>query len=165
MKRQWRVVIGFLLMNRYAFAMMDNAQMSVWVNEAIVETYTYNFEDIISRQKEFAKYFTAEGWINYTKALNATNLLDAVKKNKYTVSAVATLPPSIKKIGPQEWEAVMTLLAMYKNPQHQQTQTLEVVMDFIEAPEGQGVRGLAITSFQAKKSKPPCVCSKDINPL
>ncbi len=136
----------------------DNPQLAVWVNEAIVATYTFNYKNYLTRQTEIAVYFTAKGWMAYSSALIASKLPEAVKKNAYDVNAVATMPPSIKIIGNNNWRAIMPLLVVYKNPQYQQKQTLEVTMEFTTAPSGQGVRGLSITSMQSKLIKPPCQC-------
>jgi hypothetical protein len=136
----------------------DDTQLEVWANEAIVATYTFNYQNFLPRQKEIATYFTSNGWIAYTKALNDSKLPDAVQKNDYYVSAVATLPPQVKMIRDNYWQAVMPLLVVYKNPQYQQTQTLEVTIEFVAAPSGQGVRGFAISSLQSKQIKPACQC-------
>lgn len=153
------LALVLLLAGDLVHAAMDKAQMSVWVNEAIVQTYTYQYDDYLQRQKVFSQYFTAEGWIDYIKALNQSKLLDAVKKNKYKVSAVATMPPTITVSAPHHWKAVMPLLVRYKGPEYEQKQVLEVTLDFTEASSKQGVRGLAITSINVKKSSPPCPCS------
>lgn len=144
-----------------AHAAMDNAQMSVWVNEGIVETYTYQYNNYLERQKVFAHYFTGNAWIAYIKALNASKVLDEVKKNKYSVSAVATMPPTITAIDAHHWKAVMPLLVRYNNAQMEQKQHLEMTVELIEAPSGEGVRGLAFTSIQAKKSSPICPCGSN----
>jgi hypothetical protein len=139
----------------------DSSQLSVWANEAIVATYTFNYKNFLERQREIAKYFTAAGWTAYSAALNTSKLLDAVQKNSYFVSAVATLPPNIKMINTVRWQAVMPLLVVYRNAQYQQKQNLLVTIDFTQAPSGQGVRGLAINSLQATVAKP--ACQSDIN--
>lgn len=159
MSCRWIVTFVVLVMAKPALALMDDAQMTVWVNEAIVSTYTYSYSNVVSRQKEIAKYFTANGWIAYNKALTTSQLLSSVNKNKYTVSAVATMPPEIQKVGDDQWKASMPLIVVYKNPTYQQKQILKVVLNFSTASTGQGVRGLAITSFIAQASEPPCPCS------
>jgi hypothetical protein len=136
----------------------DNTSLAVWSNEAIVSTYTFNYQNFLDRQKDIAQYFTATGWINYTKAFNASQLPEAVKKNQYDVSAVATMPPQIKQLHSNYWQAIMPVLVVYKNPQYTQKQTLEVTLEFTASPSGQGVRGLAITSLQSKIKKPACQC-------
>ena len=146
------------------FADTDNTQLAVWANEAIVATYTYNYQNFLTRQKEIGFYFTAQGWMAYSKALNDSKLPETVKKNAYYVSAVATMPPQIKALRNNYWQAIMPLLVVYKNPQYQQKQTLEVTIEFTTAPSGQGVRGLAINSLQATVTKPACQCPEDAHP-
>lgn len=141
-----------------ASAMTDTTQLAVWANEAIVATYTYDYQNFLEQQKQIAFYFTSEGWIAYSKALNDSKLPEAVQKNNYFVSAVATMPPQLKTINDTNWQVVMPLLVVYKNPQYQQKQTLEVTIELTTAPSGQGVRGFAITSLQAKQVKPACQC-------
>ncbi len=136
----------------------DSTSLAVWANEAIVATYTYNYQNFIARQKQIAFYFTASGWIAYSKALNDAKLPEMVKKNDYNVSAVATMPPLIKNLQSNNWQAIMPLLVVYKNPQYLQKQTLEVTLEFTSVPTGQGVRGFAITSLQSKIIKPACQC-------
>lgn len=139
-------------------AAWSDAQLAVWANEAIVGTYSYNYKNFMQQQKDIAKYFTAEGWTSYSNALLASKIPDVVKTNSYFVSAVATSPPTVKALAANHWQAEMPLLVVYKNSQYQQKQTLEVTIDFIQAPTGQGIRGLAIRSLDAKVVKPACRC-------
>lgn len=143
----------------------DNVALSVWANEAIVATYTYDYENFMQRQKEIAKYFTGAAWTAYSAAFQASKLPESVQKNSYAVSAVATLPPEIKEKQVlqgqvRQWEAGMPLRVLYKNPQFQQKQDLFITITFMQAPSGQGVRGLVITSFQSKPMENPCPCGK-----
>lgn len=141
----------------------DRTQLAVWANEAIIATYTFDYKNYLQQQKEIAKYFTADGWIAYTKAINDSKLPETVNKNAYEVTAVATLPPVLTTLDPTHWQATMPILVVYKNPQYQQTQNLKVVLSFTQAPSGQGVRGFAATSLQSKIIQPPCVCVQQEN--
>lgn len=145
-------------------AQPSEAALSVWANEAIVATYTYNHENFLQRQKKIAKYFTSKGWIAYSKALTESKLPETVKLHSYNVSAVATMPPKITETGNKRWKASMPLLVLYENPQYQQKQTLAVTIEFSAAPPDQGVRGLAITSLDSKVSIPPCQCDQGEQP-
>lgn len=153
--RKWCFILS-CLSSFMAFG--DNTTLAVWANEAIISTYTYSFDNFIARQREIAKYFTADGWTLYSNALNASKLPDTVAQNQYFVSAVATYPPEVKSVGDNQWVATMPILVIYKNPQYQQKQNLDVTINFGTAPSGQGVRGLSINSLQAKVSEAPCVC-------
>jgi len=147
-------------LSRTIYAQKDNINpiFAVWANEAIVATYSFDDKNFIEQQKEIAQYFTAAAWIQYSRAFQASQIPKLVKENHYTVSAVALLPPVISHLSPQHWQAVMPLLVLYKNPQYQQKQTLNVTLDFMQAPAGQGVRGFVVTLFQSKIASPPCQC-------
>jgi hypothetical protein len=153
--------LALLITSLSAQATPKETELAVWANEAIVSTYSYNFKNFLQRQKEIAKYFTAKGWTDFSTVFIASKLPEAVKANSYFVSAVATLPPKIKALDANHWQATMPLLVVYQNPQYQQKQTLEVTINFTQAPSGQGVRGLAITSLQSKIIKPTCKCDLD----
>lgn len=154
--------LAFILLSIFCqltYAQPEQVQLSVWVNEAIVTTYTYSYKNYLENQKKIAKYFTADGWMAYSNALNASKLPEAVQKNLYSVSSVATEPPVITNIDPTHWKASMGLLVVYQNPQYQQRQTLKVTINFMVAPSGQGVRGYSITSLQSTVTKPSCKCA------
>ncbi|MFI4962400.1 MAG: DotI/IcmL family type IV secretion protein [Legionellales bacterium] len=161
MINRFQLITGLCLIScsQLSGATPDKTQLAVWANEAIVATYTYDYKNYLQEQKEIAIYFTSEGWMAYSKALNASKLPDSVQKNNYYVSAVATQPPQITLVDPLHWQAMMPLLVHYKNPQSQQQQNLKVVITFSQAPAGQGVRGLSITSLQSTIISPPCPCS------
>lgn len=141
----------------------DPVQLSVWVNEAIVATYTYSYKNYLQDQKRIAPYFTADGWMAYTKANTAAKLPETVQKNLYNVSAVATRPPEITPVDDTHWNANMDLLVLYKNPQFQQIQNLKVKIGFQTAPSGQGVRGYSVNSIQSTPIKPPCDCAVQVD--
>lgn len=151
----------FITMGQLACADPDRTQLAVWANEAIIATYTFDHQNYVQQQKGIAKYFTSDGWIAYSKALNDSKLPESVQKNAYEVSAVATQPPKLITLDPTHWQAIMPILVVYKNPQYQQQQNLKVVMGFTLATSGQGVRGFSVTSLQSTVITPPCQCSKE----
>ncbi len=139
-------------------AQPSHSELSVWVNEAIVATYTYDFQNFIPQQRTIARYFSSEGWLAYSHAINKAHLPETVQKNNYFVSAVAQMPPHIINSDSTHWQASMPVLVVYKNPQYQQKQMLNVKIYFSTADTGQGVRGLVIDSLQANETAAPCVC-------
>ncbi len=155
------LLISMLAAPYSAYADVDNTQLAVWANEAIVATYTYNFKNYLARQKEIAQYFTSNGWIAYSKALTDSKLPETVKNNSYFVSAVATMPPKVKVLRSNYFQATMPLLVVYSNPQYKQKQNLDITLEFTTAASGQGVRGFAVESLQAKQTSPACKCCKD----
>jgi hypothetical protein len=157
MKRKLALVL-LLFFVQLSHANPEQAPLSVWVNEAIVATYSYDYKNFLNDQKKIAKYFTVDAWIAYSQALNSSKIPNSVQKNLYYVSSVATESPVITSLGSNHWKATMKLLVDYKNPQYQQQQNLKVTIDFMSAPSGQGVRGYSITNFQSVPISPPCTC-------
>jgi hypothetical protein len=153
--------MALFICSQLAYTAPDATQLAVWANEAIVATYTFDYKNYLQDQKAIAKYFTAEGWMAYTKALNDSKLPEAVQKNDYYVSSVATQPPEITSLDSTHWQATMPVLVVYKNPQYQQQQSLKVIIKFGLAPSGQGVRGLSISNLKATPSAPSCQCKED----
>lgn len=158
MLRRLFMIVFLWLFTINLWATPDPVALAVWANEAIIATYTYNHDNFLARQAEIAKYFTADGWIAYSNALNDAKLPEMVKNNAYTVSAVATLPPTVSRVDRMQWQAVMPILVLYKNPQYQQKQSLQVTIRIIEQPNNGGTRGLAIASLQSTIIEPPCEC-------
>lgn len=66
--------------SKLTYAGPDRAQLAVWANEAIIATYTFDYKNYMQQQKEIAKYFSADGWIAYSKALNQSKLPEVVQK-------------------------------------------------------------------------------------
>lgn len=135
-----------------------NTPLAVWANEAIVATYTYDYQNFIPEQKDIAKYYTAEAWTSYSAAFTSSKIPEQVMKNAYFVSAVALLPVDLKIVDAAHWQASVPIVVVYRNAQFQQKQTLQVTIDFGKAPPGQGIRGLAITKFTSVVTQEPCLC-------
>lgn len=142
------------------FAQPSDSELSVWVNEAIVSTYTFNYENYLDEQKRIAHYFAPDAWITYSNALTASKILDTIQKNKFKVSAVAQSTPNIKLISPDKWSADMDVLVVYSNNNTEQRQTLKVNIGFSHANPPAGVRGLQIDSYQSKVETPSCSCNR-----
>ena len=140
-----------------AFSADNDVKLVVWVNTAATQAYTFDYKDFIKQQKEIAKYFTATAWISFSKALIDAKIVDSVKKNSYSVSAVPTLVPIIKQISEDAWESTIHLLVLYKNESYTQKQNLTAIINFVRTTK-EGVDGYAITSMQTISSEEPCQC-------
>lgn len=154
----WLLIGAFCLPVKFSFAEPAQSTLVVWVSDAVVATYTFDFANLIKQQKAIARYFTADAWMQYTKALTDSKLLDTVKNNSYYVSAVPLLPPTIKKITKNEWIAEIPILVIYQNPAYKQKQTLKVTVDFVKT-DAEGKNGFAIKSLNSVVTEQPCQCA------
>lgn len=150
------VIIALSLNTNLLFAATDNTQLAVWANEAIIATYTYNYQDFLEQQKKIAKFFTAAGWIAYSTALQKSGLPEQIKQQAWRTSAVATMPPAITAMNATNWKADMPVLVVYQNDKTVQKQVLKISMTFTASPKG--IRGFAITSVNAEPVDEPCKC-------
>jgi hypothetical protein len=151
------------LLTPNVFAEPSNVRLSVWVSQAVIATYTFDFENFVKQQKEIAKYFTADGWINYSKAMESSKIPESVQKNSYYVSAVPTMPPEVKKLGDNEWQAIMPILVVYKNPAYKQKQSLKITINFVKSKK-EGAGGFAVSMMKSIVIEEPCRCTP-IKPL
>jgi hypothetical protein len=157
----YHLIISMLLsLNfiNFSFAGPTEIQLTVWVSEAVISTYTFDHKNFLKQQKAIAKYYTSDGWINYTKAFEASKLPETVKKHSYTVTSVPLFPPVIKNISMNQWQATIPILVVYQNPGYKQKQTLKVVVDFVKTDNG-GVNGFAITNLISTVTEEPCQCA------
>lgn len=153
------IIASIFFHTNFLFASNDT-QKEVWANEAIIATYTYDYQHFLEQQKQIAKYFTAAGWIAYSTALQQTGLPEQIQKFSWKISAVATLPPKITTMNATNWKAEMPILVVYKNDKNVQKQYLKVSMTF--TTDSKGIRGYAITSLNAEPVTKPCQCDLDI---
>ena len=151
-------LVFFLFFPYLLHAEPTDAELSVWVNEAIVTTYTFDYKHYLAEQKRIAYYFSSNAWEAYSTALTSSNLLATIQKNGYYVSAVAQSTPVINKRGPGVWEAKMPIIVVYRNDRKEVKQTLQITINFATSTANTGIRGLQIESFVSNEIKPYCEC-------
>ena len=88
---------------------------------------------------------------------------EATTKSQLTVSAVATLPPTIKSIGKNLYEAQMPILVSFAGSTGTEVQHLTIKLHIFKT-ENSGFGEFAINQFQASIDKAPCSCENDKGP-
>jgi intracellular multiplication protein IcmL len=147
-----------------ALALESSVPLQVWVNEAIINTYTFNDTNLIDRQKDMSQYFTAEAWKAYLDTLNRSNIITQVKENHFQVSAVATLPPKISaQTNTNTWKASMPVLVQYQGKSNTLKQNLEINLVIVKNDSANS-RGYAILQYEAKVIDKPCNCAQAYYP-
>lgn len=90
-----------------------------WANQAAIASFTYNFVSYRKELQAASEFYTAIGWQEFTRALESSNNLAAVKAKKLIVSAVATSAPVILQKGllngRYSWRVQMPLLVTYQS--------------------------------------------------
>ena len=165
-----RILLACLMMAlvpTQVFALSTEVRLAIWSNEAIISAYTFDYKNLIQRQKETAQYFIPKAWMTFSREQISAGIIQAVKKNYYSVSSVATSPPVIQQTtaanGDKGWSVSLPIIVVYKNAQFQQKQFLSVNLTAI-ASQQYGTRGFAIVQFSAKNRKPP-KCDNETNTI
>jgi hypothetical protein len=146
-----------------AWALDASIPLKVWVNQAIINTYTFSDKDWQIRQKDIGSYFMPNAWQAYLDAINKSNIIKLVTEKKMSVSAVATLPPTIQQLSPTVFKATMPILIVYKSDTDTQVQHLSIELQVIKSNDS-GTGGFAINQFQATIDAHPCSCENGNSP-
>ena len=152
-----------LCFTNHLHALEPSVAMQIWVNQAIVNVYTFSYKDLPQRQKDMAAYFTPDAWKAFLDAMNQSNIITQTTKSQLTVSAVATLPPTIKSIGKNLYEAQMPILVSFTGSTGTEVQHLIIKLHIFKT-ENSGFGEFALNQFQASIDKAPCSCENDKGP-
>jgi intracellular multiplication protein IcmL len=78
---------------------LETSAVLSWANRAVMETFTFGFHDRRLRHQAIRKYFTAEGWESFQKALEEARVIEMVEKQHLVVSAIPESTPVIVEEG------------------------------------------------------------------
>jgi hypothetical protein len=158
--KRYAMILSLLPLQTWAID--PDVTLKVWTNEAIINVYSFSYQTWVKRQQDMGAYFRPEAWKAYLDAINKSNVLKLVMQNQMTVSAVATLPPSIKMVNAQTYHAHMPILVQYASANNTQVQYLSIDLDIIKS-SAKSTRGYAINRFEASIDTKPCLCSDEHN--
>ncbi len=129
----------------------SDAAVLQWANEAAIAAYTYNFVNYQAEIVAASKFFTPTGWRQYLTALKNSDNLQAVKENKFVVSAVATRAPRITQKGlingVYSWRVQMPVSVRYQSSTIVSTANLMIMMTIQRVSTLNVPRGIGIAQF------------------
>ena len=148
----------------FTYSIEPSIPLQVWINQAIINNYTFNENNLLERQTDMAKNFMPKAWELYLAKLNDSNIIKKVKENHYVVSAVATQPPQITpNPDGKSWKAHMPILVKYQAKEISQTQNLDIFLDIVKNDD-QNSEGFAILQYTEKVLDKPCLCEQAYYP-
>ncbi|MFO1258833.1 MAG: DotI/IcmL/TraM family protein [Gammaproteobacteria bacterium] len=109
-------------------------ELSRWVMEASIASYTFNFTDWRFSLQDARRYYTANGYQNFLKALKESRNLEAVKTKKFIVSAIPLNLPVIKEVPTEtlfRWKVEIPMLLTYQNGNPADTIKQEITMTML----------------------------------
>lgn len=139
----------------------SDAAVLQWANQAAIAAYTYNFVNYREELQAASGFFTPTGWRQFLTALQSSNNLQAVKQNKFVVSAVATRAPTITQKGlingVYSWRIQMPVSVTYQSSVNYTTQNVMVIMlitrvSTLNSPRGIGISQFVVSPITGEKS-------------
>lgn len=131
---------------------LDEREVKLFAYTSLLAIYDFDYKNYLSRQKQAAETFTGSGWLNFQQALIKSKLLEAVKKNKYSVTTVPLAPPVITQRGlvkgVYQWTVQLPAMVVFKNEAYQQVQYLDLTMLVLYQ------QGLKLQSVATRKRAP-----------
>ena len=130
---------------------MTHNELRRWANQAAIDSYTFNFSNYRSALQSVRKHYTAIGYQKYIKALQDSRNMEAVKAEKYVVSAQTVTPPQIlKEYKPQKsgerysWLVKIPMLLTYESVNKTRQQKVTMLMLIVRLPTLESEDGVGI---------------------
>lgn len=90
-----------------------------WANEAIIDLYTYDFLNYHTQVWDKRRFFTEEGWASFISAIRESKLLEEIRKQKLTVSAIVVKQALLQRKGvlngKYSWSIKLPVLVNYQS--------------------------------------------------
>lgn len=137
---------------------MTTEELLDWAEQAVEESYSYDYLNYHAQLQSAQKYFTTYGWKKYMRALSDSNNLVALRERRLVINAKVVKKPKILKAGilsgAYAWQLEMPVLVTYLLPPYDGSKkfsnALTVSTIIQRQPALQGYKGLGIVQLIAR---------------
>lgn len=129
-------------------ANLSTPALMSWVAQAATEVMTFGFNDYRRRLQEASRNFTRRGWESFTKALQASRIIEMVEANQQVVTATPRGAPVLDKEGivqgRYQWIIQLPMVLTYQSGTQKRSDNLLVTIVIVrvsrlESPNGVGI--------------------------
>ena len=124
-----------------------------WVAQATTEVMTFGFNDYKRRLQEASRNFTPRGWESFTKALQASRIIEMVEANQQVLTAAPRGAPIIKTEGPiqgrYQWIVELPMILTYQAGAQKRSDNMIVVVVVVRVPRLESPNGVGIEQWIA----------------
>ncbi len=100
--------------------------LSTWAENAAIQSFQFNAESIQAELNALKACYTEQGWKGFNEALETSGNLEAIKKNKLSVTSRVNGTATIQNMKETQWKASVPLKVVYQNKDKKLQQTLNV---------------------------------------
>lgn len=130
-----------------------------WATQAATACYTYDFNRMQDQIPKLKRYFTSQGFQQYTDALEKSGQLKIVKEKQLVVSSVPIGAPVILRealspiLNRHAWQIQLPLLVSYQSASDIIKQELTVTLLIIRVDTLESSKGIGIAQFLVSEGK------------
>lgn len=124
-----------------------------WVAQASTEVMTFGFNDYRRRLQEASRSFTKRGWESFTKALQASRMIETVEANQQVITAAPSGAPIVESEGMYngryQWVIQLPLIVTYQSGSKTRSSRLLVTLVVVRVPRLESPNGIGIEQWIA----------------
>jgi len=133
-------------------------EIMIWAKGAIIEIYSYNYENYKQVLDNIRPYFTKDGYESYMQALQASGNLTIIEQNKMIVTAQLSGDPKMNEPSQQSsvytWVVQVPLLVTYQDVTGVVKQEIIAHIEVVRVNDEDNPKGVGIHSITAQPVKP-----------
>lgn len=124
-----------------------------WTAQAATEVMTFGFNDYQRRLQESSRNFTRRGWDSFTKALDASRIIEMVKANQQVATAAPSGAPILQSEGEAGgryfWTVQLPMILTYQAGSRIRSDRLLVTLVVVRVPRLESPSGVGIEQWVA----------------
>lgn len=105
---------------------IPNNVVEAWGKNAAIQAFNFTPSAVDEELTKLQACFTAEGWQSFQDALTQSGNLDAIKKQKFNVTAIPAGNAALNSTGANQWQVIIPMTVTYQNDQDKIQQNLSV---------------------------------------
>jgi len=94
------------------------AELQTWIKQAVLASFELNYQSIDADLARAKRFYTQQGWQDFTEALNEAKVIQQVEEQKLVITALAPQPVKIVIAGIMgeryHWKAQLPILVRYQ---------------------------------------------------
>jgi intracellular multiplication protein IcmL len=124
-----------------------------WVAQSATEVMTFGFNDYRRRLQEASRNFTRSGWESFTRALQASRIIEMVEANQQVLTSAPRGAPVLKSegvvAGRYQWIVQLPMILTYESGTAQRSDRLLVTIVIVRVPRLESPNGVGIHQWVA----------------
>jgi len=134
---------------------VTDAYLLTWVGETVARAYSFDAQNMQRQIGDLQPEFTPDGYTQYVESLQASGILEFVRKNLMIVSATPRGTPVITRKGQLGgaaiWQVQIPMLVVYRSSTKVAEKNLVVQLTVVRRQTIEAAKGIGISQFIAQE--------------